>query len=119
MVQEFEEMAVPLWEHFLLVLLFCHAFPRDYCTVYTLHVITVTLALSRVRTEALGVGFWISLLGKITHKSFRSKPEQNHGSEEVRAKNPEYKIIQNFYSRVRNLRPKDIIYINLEARSLF
>lgn len=88
--------------------------------MYTLHTITVTLALSRAKTEAVGVGFWISLLGKITHKSFRSKPEQNHGSEKVRTKkNPEYKIIQNFYSRVRNLRPEDIIYINLEASSLF
>lgn len=103
-----------------MVLLFCHAFPRDYCTVYMLHAITVTLALSRVRTEAVGAGFWISLLGKITHKSFRSKPEQNHGSEEVRAKkDPEDKIIENFYSRVRNLRPKDIICINLEASNLF
>ena len=98
MVQEFEEMTVPFREHFLWVLLFSHAFPRDYCTVYTLHTMTATLALSRVRTEAVRVGFWIGLLGKLTHKSFRSKPEQNPGSEEVRAKKDlEDKIIQHLY----------------------
>lgn len=102
-------MTVPFWEHFLLVLLFSRTFPRDYCTGYVLHTMTATLALSRVRTEAVRVGFWVGLLGKITHKSFRSKPEQNHGSEEVRAKKDlEDKIIQHLYSRVRNLRPKDI-----------